>query len=834
MESLEIKNKFLIFFEKNDHMRIKNSSIIPENDPTLLFLNSGMAAIKNYFTGESKPPKAKLCNVQSCIRTIDIDDVGDKHHLTSFDMLGSWSIGGYFKEKAISLAWDFLVNVLKIPKEKLYFSVFSGDDELNLPPDEEARAEWIKVGADENHVVSLGREDNFWGPPAETGPCGPCTEVFYDTGIGETYYDGVFDTKQRYIEIWNAGVFMMFNKNDDGSYSSLAFKSVDTGAGLERLSMVLGGYSSVYETDLMKPIKNKIKMELPNIKEREARILTDHMRTSALILSARVRPSNEGRGYIPRRLIRKCVMISEKSGGMNLTGIIDFIIENYSGIHSEFEINKRFVLEEFEREKERFYEVLKNGMELLKTQVGRTKIEAETAFEMTATHGLPFEIIKDFAYENGLFFDEKGYLALNEKHKEISRANINKGNAVPIIIEKIQSLSKTEFLGYESFECEAEIIKIFEESDKDYVVLNRTTAYAKSGGQASDMGVIFGEDFYAEIIEVIKFGEVFVHSCNIRKNYGQCKKVKVKIDEERRKALSRAHSAAHLLHSALKSVFGSGIRQQGLALEEDRVRFDFSLDRAPERGELNETEKIVNKSVIENIRCETIVVNQFEAVKSGAVALFGEKYGEKVRVVSFENVSREFCGGTHAKFSGEIGMFLITSSGSVSKGIRRISALTGVKVVEYARNCIDTLFDCAKIINVKPENFAEAFQKKLTELKSSKERAKKIEKSDFTMINGKFPLAFLESDEKISKDSADKLAEEIKGGVLTVSGVGKKDDKRIISFSLSSVIGRHAGKILSYVLKKFGGKAGGGETSASGGVVGVPIQEIAEEIIKYD
>ena len=338
ISSIDIRNKFIAFFKEKDHMEIVDSSIVPKNDPTLLFINSGMAPLKNYFIGVEKPPYPRLCDVQPCIRTIDIDSIGDKHHLTSFQMLGSWSINDYFKEKAISLAYEFLTKCLEIPKEKLYVTVFAGDKELGLPLDQEAYDFWKKAGMPESHIIACGKEDNFWGPTAETGPCGPCTEIFYDTGEGEEYTPGgEFDTKKRYIEIWNAGVFMQLNKNADGSYSKLGFTSVDTGAGLERLAMVLNDYDSAYQTDLLFPIKEKIIENLPSensLSEIELRILTDHLRTAALILSEHVCPSNEGRGYIPRKLIRRCMMITAKNkiSDFNFSEVIEFITEKYKEI----------------------------------------------------------------------------------------------------------------------------------------------------------------------------------------------------------------------------------------------------------------------------------------------------------------------------------------------------------------------------------------------------------------------------------------------------------------------------------------------------------------------
>ena len=350
LSSIGIKNKFLSFFKERGHMEITNSSIIPKNDPTLLFINSGMAPIKNYFTGVEKPPCPRLCDIQSCIRTIDIDSVGDKHHLTSFQMLGSWSINDYFKEKAIALAFEFLTKYLNIPKEKLYVTVFSGDKDLDLPLDEEAYEYWKKVGMPEDHIVKCGKEDNFWGPTAETGPCGPCTEIFYDTGEGLKYVPGgEFDTKKRYIEIWNAGVFMQLNKNADGTFSRLSFTSVDTGAGLERIAMVLGGYSTVYDTDLLNPIKKFIESNIPSgssICAKDILIMTDHLRTATLILSEKVPPSNEGRGYIPRKLLRRCMMITAKNKiwDFDFSGVANFIIEKYSELFANFSKNKNYII----------------------------------------------------------------------------------------------------------------------------------------------------------------------------------------------------------------------------------------------------------------------------------------------------------------------------------------------------------------------------------------------------------------------------------------------------------------------------------------------------------
>ena len=497
ISSIEIKNKFLSFFKNNDHMEISDSSVVPKNDPTLLFINSGMAPLKNFFTGVEKPPYKRLCDIQPCIRTIDIDSIGDKHHLTSFQMLGSWSINDYFKEKAISLAFKFLTEGLNIPKEKLYVTVFAGDEELGLPLDTEAYGFWKKVGMPENHIIKCGKEDNFWGPTAETGPCGPCTEIFYDTGEGEEYLPGKkFDTKKRYIEIWNAGVFMQLNKNADGTFSKLSFTSVDTGAGLERLSMVLNGFSTVYDTDLLNPIKKFIESKIPSDKklfEKDIRIMTDHLRTTSLILSEKVSPSNEGRGYIPRKLIRRCMMIIAKNKIKNFdfSEVIAFVLDKYSDLFPRFSENRNFVINEIKKEQVQFEKILENGLEKLENiNNSKKKITAEIAFDLVTTYGLPFDIISSYAEENSLELDADGFRQKLESHKEKSKniVGAKENESLKNLSELLSDCSKTNFVGYEDLDCEAKVLKIIkdgeevssaDEKDEVILILDKTPFYAE-------------------------------------------------------------------------------------------------------------------------------------------------------------------------------------------------------------------------------------------------------------------------------------------------------------------------------------------------------------------
>ena len=822
ISSRSIIEKFLDFFQKNDHLLINGSSVIPKNDPTLLYINAGMAAIKNYFTGDETPPKPELCNVQSCIRTIDIDDIGDKHHLTSFQMLGSWSIGAYFKEHAIELAFDFLVNHLNIPVSKLYVSVFSGEPSINLPFDQESKDSWIKVGIPEDHIVSFGMEDNFWGPAAETGPCGPCTEVFYDTGVGPEYSPGKnFDTK-RYVEIWNAGVFMMLNKNAPGSFSELPFKSVDTGAGLERLSMTLNGLSSVYDTDLLSPIKKFIesKFVFEKDNEKNIRILTDHLRTVCLILSERQKISNEGRGYIPRKLIRKCIVIAHKNkkNDYDLTDVVEFILENFKDMNEKFSINKEYVISEFKLEQDRFSDVIKLGFEKLNSS-NLSKISGEFAFDLVTTFGMPFEVIKDFAKEHSIEIDEDKFNDLIEKHKKISRSESSEKTSENEIFKKLDGVQKTEFVGYSSLECNCRVLKIFSEDleelqssngKKIVLVLNSTPIYSRCGGQESDEGVISGDNFSANVYLALKQNDIVVHYCDVSKgsiSVGQ--QVNVKVDQNKRIATSNAHSATHLLQSALKIVFGNDVHQQGSKVSPNCLHFDFNCNEKITRDHICNIEKIVNENISKNLSSNISESSLNEAVKNGATALFSEKYGDKVRVVSFGDISKELCAGTHVSHTGQIGMFIISSFESVGKGIKRISAFTSSKALEYVQNIISSAIESASILHTSIDKLPSDISSKLNSVKKSPV-IKKIDKSNLSFINYDIPFAYHIFDSEFSSGLVKDTSESINGIFLAIG------DKRL-SLARSKKVNINAKDFLSSILNDLGGRGGGNPDMASGG-----------------
>lgn len=811
-------------------MEITNSSIIPKNDPTLLFINSGMAPIKNYFTGVEKPPCPRLCDIQSCIRTIDIDSVGDKHHLTSFQMLGSWSINDYFKEKAIALAFEFLTKYLNIPKEKLYVTVFSGDKDLDLPLDEEAYEYWKKVGMPEDHIVKCGKEDNFWGPTAETGPCGPCTEIFYDTGEGLKYVPGgEFDTKKRYIEIWNAGVFMQLNKNADGTFSRLSFTSVDTGAGLERIAMVLGGYSTVYDTDLLNPIKKFIESNIPSgssICAKDILIMTDHLRTATLILSEKVPPSNEGRGYIPRKLLRRCMMITAKNKiwDFDFSGVANFIIEKYSELFANFSKNKNYIIDEFKKEQEQFGKVLKNGLERLEQiKLSSKNISSDEAFELVTTYGLPFDIICGYAEENGMNVDKKGFENKINEHKEKSKnvhgssENANLKN----ILKQFEDCKATEFVGYDISECRCNVLKVLKEDENVYIALDKTPFYAESGGQCADTGAVFGENCDIKIEDVKKLSNgTFVHIGKIISgNIENSPAVTAKIDMNRRKKIANNHSAVHLLQSALQKVYGKNLHQAGSKVEENKLRFDFNYDNTLSEEEIFEIEKIVNGYIRDNLARNVEIKKLSDAISDGAMALFENKYGDNVRVVSFGEVSKELCGGTHTDRIGNIGLFCVLSAEGIGKGIKRITAVTGDEALTYIQNKVKDLNELARILKVKPEMAAEKAKKELLERSNKKPEVKSVSKEDIKYIGNcsGLKIGYIRVQEHYKKLSSDiaKISDEVGCVVVCLSG----DDKKQVIVAVSDdMMPKHfANDILKSIMEKIGGKGGGNKKLATGG-----------------
>jgi alanyl-tRNA synthetase len=708
MNSDDIREIFLRFFTERQHARISSASIIPANDPTLLFINAGMAPLKPYFLGEALPPAPDLCNVQPCVRTVDIGDVGDRHHLTFFEMLGSWSIDHYFSERAVELAFELLTLGFGFAVDRLYMTVFGGDGKLGIAADDLSAAAWERVGVPRDHIVYLGADDNFWSA-GDTGPCGPCTEVFYDTGPehGPAYRPGgEFDSAGRYIEIWNAGVFMEFNRLPGGVLEPLRFKSVDTGSGLERMAMVLQGRDSAYETDVFAPIVKAVESAFAGTGagQRDIRIVADHVRASTFILSEGVTPSNEGRGYIPRRLLRRAIATAAQagSGDIDLRDVASTVIDHMRGTYPQLAAGRDRTLDLMAREQRDFGRVVRRGLDrlaALDTGPG-FEITGEEAFSLFATHGMPADLIRDFAAERGGSLDERRFGELFDEHRALSRGTVaqpehgGRAGAADAEVISALGLAPARFLGHEQLTATGQVIALvgphgpaetLVAGDCGLAVFDQTPFYAEGGGQVGDTGKITAPGLSARVTDTQAANGQHVHAVEVTIGaLSTGDTVELAVDAARRRSIMRNHSATHLLHGALRQVLGEHVRQAGSLVAPDRLRFDFLHPQALSDDETERVERLVNAEVLVNAERTTEIRPYQDAIREGAIAFFGDKYGEDVRVVSFGDFSTELCGGTHVHRTAEVGLFLIVSEGSIGSGVRRIEAVTGEAAVQRA------------------------------------------------------------------------------------------------------------------------------------------------------
>lgn len=852
LNSSQIREIFLDFFTKNDHILINGASIIPKNDPTLLYINSGMAPMKRFFLGTEIPPYKKLSNVQPCIRTNDIEDVGDRHHLTFFEMMGSWSIGDYYKEKAITLAYDLLINHFKFPLEKLYATVYRGNPDLKIGPDTESIHCWEKAGFSADHIVPLG-EDNFWGPAGDTGPCGPCTEVFFDSGdaYGLKYVPGGhFDDANRYIEIWNAGVFMELNKNKDGSFSQLPMKSVDTGSGIERMYLAINRCKSLYDVDTILPVYNKVKEILSSVDvtERELRVVTDHMRTTTMLLGEGVIPDKDGRGYIARRLIRKSIAIILRAGKspFELKEVIVEVIRQMSVWYPELLRKQENILSILDQEVRDFDPVFRLGLELFNAKadsLATSILPGDFIFELVSTHGFPFEIISDLAAKRGLQIDEETYQAQYRAHQEVSRAGIkgkirtidNEGS-VDNLSSGLLHLKKTNFTGYKHQAEESRVVKILlnnvsvnevSEGAECKIIFDKTPFYAQAGGQVGDTGDGATKTAEIEITGAEKFKGIYLHSSIVKKGIiREGDVVQLAIDKDRRGNIEKNHSATHLLHAALQSVLGDHVVQKGSLVNEHKLRFDFSHNKPLTDLELKEVELRVNKWIWENYKGEIKQMNYQDAISSGAMALFNENYGDKVRVVNFGGVSVELCGGTHVKSTNAIEIFQITQECSAAKGIRRIEAVSGIIAYQQILNTRDLLKSVTSYLSCTSENLFNTVKK----LKNSKFNLNTIPlqstpsqiftkeeirelRDGIKLFNGQSEQDIITVQSKLEQMVLNKICD------LAFAISLQEETIKVIVMSGNGVQGTYQADVLiKKWLMPFGGKGGGKSTLAKGGI----------------
>ncbi len=848
LNSEQIRSKFIQFFKERDHHIISASSVVPKNDPSLLFINSGMAPLKKYFLGVENPPLPRLANFQPCIRTKDIDDVGDRHHLTFFEMLGSWSIGDYYKQKAVALAYELLVDVLGFDPERLWVTVYKGDPKLGLPADDVSAKAWQSVGMPSSRILALG-EDNFWGPAGETGPCGPCTEVFFDTGpeFGPEYQPGQeFDTTKRYIEIWNAGVFMELNKKGPASFEPLPLKSVDTGSGLERMAMVMNGVASVYETDMFLPLVELAKkaIQIDQNDHPKVRMIADHMRAASLIIAQGIVPGNEGANYIPRRLLRKCIAqsMASKQDPLLLIAIAEKSASMLSSHYHELK-NPDALLKTIKKEIVEFGPVVENGMNILKTKIKDHKLSGSDAFDAVTTFGLPLEIIDQYCSANGVAVDMQAYQQKIAEHKLISKTggSGSKGSSRSKSAQAMEQIRKSieanntlknTFVGYKNLSSETKIIALFSESGAElkqttadqsfWFVTESTPFYGESGGQVGDRGeLLVGGNTITKVTETKKINDLHIHLAEKTKSILKVEDlVTLQVEDLKRAQTALNHSATHLLHAALRQVLGDHVSQKGSLVDENRLRFDFQHPKGLTPEELTNVEGLVNKWIQADVPADVNEMNHQEAIKSGAMALFGEKYGDQVRVVAFGGDSIELCGGTHVERTSKIGLFLIQSESSISKGVRRIEGLVGNQAFKVLRQSHQTLNQACKQLNTKPDELLE----KLTLLKKNKTAKpatgfKVLEECHFA-LQDKFNtwVAFAESDPKSIRSTAEKAIKTKKAEIVVLFAINEEKKCNLLFMVSDRAQKKYSAKeMIQPILKKINGRGGGKPNFAQGG-----------------
>ena len=852
MNSSEVRKTFLDFFVEKGHKKVESSSLVPINDPTLMFSNSGMNQFKNIFLGTEKINFDTATSSQKCVRAggkhNDLDNVGFtlRHH-TFFEMLGNFSFGDYFKEKAIGLAWELLTEKFKLDKDKLWVTVHVDDQES-----EDIWLNKIKIPAER---LSRLTEDNFWSM-GDTGPCGPCSEIFYDHGEdlpGEAPQEGV-DTGERFVEIYNL-VFMQFNRDHNGKLSNLPKKCVDTGMGLERITAVIQKTSDNYKTDIFKEIIDSIAEVLSekNLENPSLRVIADHLRSSVFLISDGVNPSNEGRGYVLRRIIRRALTHAYKINNnkdFSFSDIFDSLGESLLETYPNVKRSKSIILEELKLEEDQFRETLKQGMKLLEEEIKGSEsktLSGDVIFKLYDTYGFPVDLTRDLAQENDLSLDLSGY----EKLMAVQRANAKKENRFEAFLPAAINLSEeTKFIGYKSSSSESEIKLIFKDGKEVQsvsegqcmIVLDSTPFYGESGGQVGDKGKLISKDLDIEVLDTQKIGNFHLHISKVIK--GSIKlnsKVNAEIDEKRRNAIVSNHSATHLMHSALRNVLGEHVQQKGSLVNEEKLRFDFSHKQKLSESEISKIEQDVNQAIKSAQDTQIIETSIEESKKLGAIAFFGEKYGDQVRVLKIAgDYSIELCGGTHVKNSSEIKSFKIISETSISSGIRRIEAISGDLAIKDKAEIKTDLLNTAETFNVSVQDLPGFLKDKIKLVNIYKEDLKKVEqkiyqsllddmKSSYKSI-GEINVILKRIDNlNLSKlrGSLDSLKNEISN--LVVILVGSMDEKSTILASVSNEISAtyDARNLLDSLSKIIGAKGGGkADFAQAGGPASDKLDEI--------
>ena len=862
----ELRQMFLDFFESKGHLVMNSFSLVPQNDNSLLLINAGMAPLKPYFTGAEIPPRTRVATCQKCIRTGDIENVGKTaRHGTFFEMLGNFSFGDYFKHEAIAWSWEFLTKVVGLDENRLYPSVYEEDDE--------AFDIWNKeIGVPADRIFRFGKEDNFWEHGA--GPCGPCSEIYYDRG--EKYGCGkpgctVGCDCDRYMEVWN-NVFTQFENDGEGHYETLKQKNIDTGMGLERLAVVVQDVDSIFDVDTLCALRNKVcevagkTYGVHHDDDVSIRLITDHMRSATFLISDGVMPTNEGRGYVLRRLIRRAARHGRLLGieGPFLEKLSETVIEGSKDGYPELEEKKTFILNVLHNEESQFNKTIDQGLKILADleaemkEAGKSVLGGSDAFRLYDTYGFPIDLTKEILEEKGYTIDEDGFkeeMEVQRKRARESRAVSNYMGTDATVYDEIDRNITTEFDGYDKLEAaskvtvlttETEIVDSLMEGQKGTIFVEKTPFYATMGGQEGDTGVITTANGVFRVEDTIKlrggkYGHVGVMESGMISNGDE---VTLKVDEQERKDTCKNHSATHLLQKALKTVLGAHVEQKGSLVNPTRLRFDFAHFQAMTPEEIAETEALVNKEIQAALPVTTQIMGIEEAKKTGAMALFGEKYGDEVRVVSMGDFSVELCGGTHVANTANITLFKIVSEAGVAAGVRRIEALTGNNVIEYYRQMEENLHTIAKTLKTSPAEITEKIthlQKEVKELQSENESLKSKMAQDslgnvmdqVVEVKGVKVLASAVDGVDMNglRDLGDQLKEKLGEGVVVLASA--KDGKvSLLAMATQGAMdkGAHAGNLIKAAAAIVGGGGGGRPNMAQAG--GKNPDKIPEAIAK--
>ena len=834
MNTKELRQAFLDFYKSKDHTIVDSSSLVPLNDDTLLFTNAGMVQFKDVFLGTEKRKYVRATTSQRCIRAggkhNDLENVGYtlRHH-TFFEMLGNFSFGDYFKNDAIAFAWEFLTEVLKLPKDKLWISVYKDDDE--------AAAIWKdEIGINPDRIVRLGEEDNFWSM-GDTGPCGPCSEIYYDHGdhIPGTPPGSDGDEGDRFVEIWNL-VFMQFNRDSSGEMSPLPKPSVDTGMGLERIAAVMQEVNSNYDTDFFKNLIDASEKLLSNTGNVSHKVIADHIRSTSFLIADNVLPENEGRGYVLRRILRRAIRHGYKMGATKpfLHNLVSTLASLMSDAYPVLREKEEFITTTILDEELKFFETLEKGIQILEdaiSSIDDKTIPGNVIFKLHDTFGFPFDLTADIARERDLLVDLDGFNDCMAKQKQASKAASSFTSKLPAA----SGVNETEFIGYDFLEAQSKIIALWDGLDavesinnanEIFFATEKTPFYAESGGQVGDRGTFSSKASSGAIIDCKKQGKVFIHKAIL--NEGTLNKsdvIDMSVEKDKRQAVAIHHSATHLMHAALKEVLGEHVQQKGSLVDEHKLRFDFSHGKPLSKEDISKIESIVNREMLSNVEVTTEIMELDKAMESGAQALFGEKYDDEVRVLSIgeKSFSVELCGGTHVNRTGDMGLFIIVNQSSVASGIRRVEALSGKQAMVYLEELRSVNDSIQQLLNTPQDSLEEKIKYLIDENKKLKKggtNPSSIEVINSQVFENDGWNLMLEQvavdDNKLLRGLVDKKKNTFENGVIVLLNAIDSKVALVCGVTESMTSKISAGDVIKILAESLGGKGGGRSDFAQG------------------